>query len=173
MIIGCGGSGKSTLANKLSTLLNIEAIHLDQYYWNPGWVETKPEEWTKKVRFLVQKEKWVMDGNYGGTMDIRIPKADMIIFLNFPTFTCLRRVLKRTFKHLGKVRPGMPDECKERLDLIFIHYVLMYKRTRSKGLIRKLDGLRSTKNIYILENDKQVSQFLHKIEDDTYGTSTY
>ena len=45
LVLGPPGSGKSTLATKLSQVLNIEAIHLDKYYWKPNWVETERTEW--------------------------------------------------------------------------------------------------------------------------------
>ncbi|MEM6646980.1 MAG: hypothetical protein AAF730_12090 [Bacteroidota bacterium] len=83
IIIGSGGSGKSTLAKRLGEQLSLPVIHLDAHYWNPGWVETPPDAWAAKVDTLIKGEAWVMDGNYGGTMDARIARADTVIFLSF------------------------------------------------------------------------------------------
>lgn len=77
MIIGCCGAGKSTLARKLHAVAGLELIHLDRQYWKSGWIETEPEEWGEKVAGLVAKPNWIIDGNYGGTMDIRIKRADL------------------------------------------------------------------------------------------------
>jgi adenylate kinase family enzyme len=49
LVIGSGGSGKSTVAAQLGELLELEVNHLDKFYWNPGWVETAPDEWIKTV----------------------------------------------------------------------------------------------------------------------------
>ncbi|MDR2096312.1 MAG: hypothetical protein LBP76_12475 [Treponema sp.] len=71
MIIGSCGSGKTTLAIQLSNILKLPIIHLDKEYWKPGWVETSKEEWENKQNKLVLDENWIIDGNYGGTFDIR------------------------------------------------------------------------------------------------------
>jgi len=104
LLIGCGGSGKSTLSKKLEALLGIEVIHLDEYYWKPYWVESNKEEWANVVKKLMAGEKWIMDGNYGGTMDMRIKRADTIIFLNYSTFTCTSRIIKRVFQYRIRIR---------------------------------------------------------------------
>jgi len=117
MVIGCCGSGKSTFSKQLKAMLNLELIHLDQYYWKPHWVESDSAEWSNKVQELANKEAWIMDGNYAGTMKWRIARADTIIYLDRSTLTCLWRVIKRTIQHYGKSRPDMPEGCKERFDL--------------------------------------------------------
>ena len=85
MVIGCGGAGKSTFSKKLGQLTGLEVIHLDQYYWKPNWEESDKEEWNQLATQLATKPSWIMDGNYGGTMDIRIARADTIIYLDFST----------------------------------------------------------------------------------------
>jgi adenylate kinase family enzyme len=39
LVIGCCGAGKSTFSKKLLAILNVELIHLDQYYHKPNWEE--------------------------------------------------------------------------------------------------------------------------------------
>ncbi|MBA9086239.1 adenylate kinase family enzyme [Fontibacillus solani] len=75
MIIGSSGSGKSTFSRKLGEALNITVYHLDVYFWKPGWVETPREEWIEFNKQLVMKQKWIIDGYYGSTMDIRVHAA--------------------------------------------------------------------------------------------------
>ena len=120
MIIGCGGSGKSTLAKDLHKITGLELIHLDRIFWTPGWKELPREEWIEKnKKILAEKESWIMDGNYGSTMDMRLEKADTIIFMDTPTQVRLFRVLKRIVKHYGRSRPDMPDNCPEKSVLNF------------------------------------------------------
>ena len=163
MIIGCGGAGKSTLAQQLSTKLNLELIALDQLYWRPNWTETPKEEWIKIVEEAAQKKNWIMDGNYSGTMDLRIKKATHIIFLDFPTWLCLFRILKRTWRFYGQPRPEMPENCPERFDWGFTHYVLTYRRIRRPRILNRLKGLSNKKQLFILKNPKEVHQFLERI----------
>jgi len=60
--------------------------------------------------------------DYGRTMDIRIERADTIIYLDYSTLQCLWRITRRTWKYFGQERPDMHNECKERFDLDFYHY---------------------------------------------------
>jgi len=163
LIIGCGGAGKSTLALQIHEITNLPLIHLDQHYWLPNWTESTKKNWEKKVKQLVQQKSWIMDGNYGGSLHIRIPAADTIIFLNRSRWLCLRRVLSRWWKYRGKTRPDMPKNCPERLSLEFLLYVFSYQETRKPGILKKLSTLTSSHNIFILNNQKEINHFLNEL----------
>ena len=162
MIMGCSGAGKSTLARELHQLTQLEVIHLDQYYWKSNWIESEKAEWEKVVRILAQKEEWIMDGNYSSTMDIRVERADTLIYLDYPTLTCLWRITKRILQYYGQERPDMPLGCPERFDLEFYHYVATYNLTRRKKMLNRLKELPAEKAVFMLRNDGEVQQFLEK-----------
>ena len=163
LIVGCGGAGKSTLAKNMASHLNLPVIHLDQHYWNPGWVESNKEEWESKVSELIKADIWIMDGNYGGTLDMRIHRADTIIFLDRSRWVCLWNILKRWWKYRGMSRPDITEECPERLDLIFFHYILTYNNTRRPQMLKRLNNLKETHQILILRNRKQINQLLESL----------
>jgi len=81
LVIGSGGSGKSTFAKHMGQLLNIKVIYLDTLYWNFGWLETPKADWLKTVEELVKRDSWIIDGNYSGTLDLRLRACDTVIFL--------------------------------------------------------------------------------------------
>lgn len=107
ILIGSGGAGKSTLASKLGKKLNIEVFHLDQLFWKPNWEMTDREYQIEIQNDLIMKPTWIIDGNYGGTLDLRIKSADTIIFLDRNRFICIYQVLKRVKKYNGSSRPDM------------------------------------------------------------------
>ena len=78
IIIGCGGAGKSTLARKMGELTGIPVIHLDQLFWKPGWVERTREEFDPMIQRELEKEAWIMDGNFDRTMDERIKRCNAV-----------------------------------------------------------------------------------------------
>ncbi len=166
MIIGCCGAGKSTFAKKLQQKTGLPLFHLDQYYWKPNWVESSKEEWTATVQQLIQKEEWIMDGNYGGTMDQRIAAADSIIFLHYPTWLCFWRVLKRIYTYYGEVRPDMHEACRERLKLSFLSYVLHFNRIKSPKILQKLNQVKAHKSIFIASSDQELDVFLQNLKKD-------
>jgi adenylate kinase family enzyme len=163
MLIGSGGSGKSTLAQKLGKMLSIEVYHLDSLYWKPGWVATPKAEWKNIQENLIQKEQWIIDGNYTETMDIRLKAADAVIFLDSPRLVCLWRILKRRLKYAHKRRPDMAEGCPEHLDLEFIRWVWNFPKERKPEILHKLNAY-PDKDVIILHSSKEIDKWLNKIK---------
>lgn len=159
VVVGSGGSGKSTFSRELGRVTGIPVFHLDREYWRSGWQETPKEDWERRVGELLAGEDWIMDGNFGGTREMRMRAADTIIFLDLPRRVCLYRILKRTVKYYGKSRPDMTEGCNERFDLEFIGWVWSYKHRSRKRLLGELESIRD-KRVIILRNQRQVGEFL-------------
>jgi adenylate kinase family enzyme len=118
IIVGNSGSGKSFLSNELSTITGLPLIHLDVEYWRPNWEKTPKEEWVKKQTGFVSKEKWIIDGNYNSTMELRYKAADIIIFLDINRFICI----VSAFKRHGTKRTDLPQYLEEKLDFEFLQF---------------------------------------------------
>jgi len=161
VVIGSGGSGKSTFSRRLGEILNIEVIHLDKLFWRPNWERTPDDEWVEIVRRESSKESWIMDGNFGGTREIRFQAADTIVFLDLPRWLCTYRILKRTLFYRKGKRPDMADGCHERFDPEFILWVWNYP---SSGRVRVLQDLerQTERQIFILRTSKEVEGFLRE-----------
>ncbi|MDT9718609.1 DNA topology modulation protein [Paenibacillus sp. ClWae2A] len=163
LVIGSGGSGKSTLSQKLSNILDLPVIHLDTYFWNPKWVPKPNEEWDKIVEQFTNGDHWIIDGNYSRTMDIRIKKADLIIFLDMPRLLCSYRIIKRRIMYHNKTRPDMNAGCKEKLDWEFIKWVWNY-RTRSRmNTIKELEQVKEHQQVIIIKTRKQVNELIERL----------
>jgi adenylate kinase family enzyme len=135
LVVGSGGAGKSTFARALGAALQLPVIHLDRHYWRPGWVPTPAAEWNAVVAQLAAQDAWIMDGNYSGSLPVRLPRCDAMVFLDFPRTTCLWRVLKRRISATSHGRPDKADRCRERLTLEFVLWVWRYpKRSRRRIL---------------------------------------
>jgi len=163
LIIGSPGSGKSTFALKLGRMLNLPVKHLDSHFWNPGWIETPESEWREIVTELISGDKWIIDGNYSHTFDIRFPAADTIIFLDFPTRICMWRVFKRIFKGYGKVRSDLAVGCPEKIDFVFFKWVWTFRKKHRTQTLKLLDEYSKTKNIITITSSSQLSDYLENI----------
>ena len=72
LLIGCPGSGKSTLAKRIGKVTSLPVIHLDTIYWLPNWERRSIEEFDELLLNELNKETWVIDGNYNRTLDLRV-----------------------------------------------------------------------------------------------------
>jgi len=134
LVVGCAGAGKTTFAVRLARLLDLPVIHLDTEYWRPGWAHMPSDQWQTRVDELAARDTYVMDGNYGATLERRLVRADAVVFMDLPRGTCLRRVILRWLRYRGRTRPDLPPGCPERLDLQFLLWVWDFGR-RSRGRV--------------------------------------
>lgn len=162
LVIGSGGAGKSTFARRLGTVLDIEVIHLDMLYWRPGWVKMDEPDWLRTVQGLVARDEWIIDGNFGGTREMRFKAADTIIFLDIPRRVCMYRVLKRSVVYKNRTRPDMAEGCFERFDPEFLLWVWRFPKQGRKRLMADLQRL-SDKLIIVLSSTREADRFLQSL----------
>ncbi len=162
IIIGSGGAGKSTFARQLGAILKLEVIHLDSFYWSAGWVEMPKDSWRTTVEELLKRDSWIMDGNYGGTLDIRLAACDTVIFLDMPRLLCLWRVLKRLALYRKESRPDMAAGCPERVSWDFVKYIWDYPRKRKPAILEKLKSYSHAKQVATLKSQIEIESFLAK-----------
>jgi adenylate kinase family enzyme len=160
LVIGSGGAGKSTLSNQLGESLKIEVLHLDKFYWRPGWIETPKSEWVKTVEELLTRDAWIMDGNYLGTFDIRFETCDTVIFLDMPRTLCIWRALKRLLMYRNKRRPDMGAGCPEKFNLEFILWIWNYPLSTRPEIVKMLKSNPEGKNIIWLRSPSEANRFL-------------
>lgn len=162
LVIGSGGAGKSTFARKLGNVLDLDVLHLDQFYWKPGWIEPSKADWQRTLEQLLLREAWVMDGNYSGTLALRIAACDTIVFLDLPRLTCIWRICKRAAKYFGTARPDMTEGCPERLSLQFFAWIWNYHRRSRPKVLALLQAHQHNRRVIHLRSQREVDDFLNE-----------
>jgi adenylate kinase family enzyme len=109
IVTGMPGSGKSTFSSALSARTGLPVIHLDLHYWKPGWAKPSDDEWRVKQCSLLADDAWIADGNYHETLDLRLERADTVVVLDTPWWTCAGRAFVRGIRR--PVGTEMPDGC--------------------------------------------------------------
>jgi adenylate kinase family enzyme len=161
MVIGSGGAGKTEAAREIATALGLPLVHLDRLFWRPGWVRTPTDEWHRVMENLVASDRWVIDGNYGGTMDTRLAAADAVVFLDVPRLRCLTRLVKRALMNRGRSRDDMTPGCPERLTVEFVRWVWRYPTNHRPGILNKLKRFESDGGrVVVLRTDNEIRAFL-------------
>jgi adenylate kinase family enzyme len=167
-VIGCGGAGKSTLSRQLGAITGIEVIHLDKLHWKPGWTETPKEKWQSINEELVKGDSWIIDGNYGATMEIRLTAADTVIFLDYPRHVCIRRAFRRLFQG---PRPDIGPGCPEKFDLEFFRWIWSFRRTSRLSLLDKVERCCEGKDVITLHSPREAKRFLSRMHGEYRQTS--
>ena len=162
LVIGCGGAGKSTLSRQIGERLQLPVLHLDAHYWQPGWIEPNREDWAQTVAALTARDAWVMDGNYSGTLPMRLAACDRVVFLDLPRWRCLWRVCRRSLTYRGRTRPDMAEGCPERLEWAFFKWIWQFPRQtrpRLEAMLAQVQG----KQVIRLRSPGEVRGFLREL----------
>lgn len=158
MVIGCPGSGKSTFSRKLHKMTGLPLFHLDMMYWNPDRTTVDKSVFRERLSNVIQKDEWIIDGNYGSTMELRMQACDTVVFLDYPLEVCLNGIVERR----GKPRTDMPwiEDAEE--DAEFIEFIKNYNIESRPKVMRLLDKY-SHKDIYIFNNRDETDKFLNQM----------
>lgn len=159
-IIGPGGAGKSTFAKRLGQQLKREIIHLDRLYWRPNWTPTPRQEWVTLQKQLIQPEEWIIDGNFHKTLDLRLAAADTIIFLDFPRWLCLWRIISRRIRYNGKTRFDLGGHNTERITFMFLMRTIFYS---SRVIHQKVQALNPKAHLIVLRSQAEVERYLESL----------
>ncbi len=158
MVIGCPGSGKSTFSQKLHKITGVPLFHLDMLYWNSDRTTVDKAVFRERLLNTIQNNEWIIDGNYGSTIELRLQACDTVFFLDYPLDVCLGGVAERR----GKVRPDMPwVEYEE--DAEFIEFIKNYN-SQSRPEIMELLGKYSEKDVHIFKSRNEADEFLNQIK---------
>ena len=155
IVIGCTGSGKSTVSRALHNKTGIPLYHLDMMYWNADKTTVEKSVFLERLSAVLEKDEWIIDGNYGSTMELRMAACDTVIFLDYPLEVCLAGIKERR----GKPRSDMPwIEIEE--DAEFIEFIKNFNEQQKPKVLELLEKY-SDKNIVIFKSREQADAFLN------------
>ena len=157
MVIGCPGSGKSTFARALHRRTGLPLFHLDLMNWNPNGTAVDKPVFRARLMDAVRQDEWIIDGNYGSTMEVRLRACDTVFFLDYPVEICLSGIMERR----GKARPDMPW-VEETEDPELIEFIKDYP-VQSRPGVMELLGRYPQKDIHIFQSRAEADDFLARL----------
>lgn len=154
----CGGSGKSHLARSLGSVLGITPVHLDSLYYDADWKPLDKEKFADLQRDLVTGSRWIIDGNYASSLPIRLRSADTVIFLDLPSWVCLRGILQRRLRHgRGQHQAiGVYD----RITWDFVRYIISYQRKMAPRVRTLITDHAGGAQVVILRSRRAARRYL-------------
>jgi adenylate kinase family enzyme len=96
LVVGTSSTGKTMYASRLSKILDVPRIELDELYWSHDWKPKPKAEFVRLVEHAATQPDWIVDGNYSAVREQLWSKATLIIWLNYSLTLSLWRGFKRT-----------------------------------------------------------------------------
>ena len=157
IVIGCPGSGKSTFAKALHKITGIPLVHLDMLFWNADKTTVERSVFRERLEKVLTQSRWIIDGNYASTMELRLQNCDTVFFLDYPLEVCLEGIRERR----NKPRSDMPwVETEE--DPEFMAFVKRF-HTEGRPEILELLGKYPDKTVYTFTSREDADQFLAQL----------
>ena len=156
IVIGCPGSGKSTFSRMLHDKTGISLYHLDMMYWNSDRTTVEKNVFRERLLNVLNKDEWIIDGNYASTMEMRIEMCDTVILLDYPLDICLDGIRQRR----GKRRLDMPWIENEE-DAEFMEFIKNFDRHQRPNIFNLLEKYRD-KNIIIFKSREDSEHFFEE-----------
>jgi len=148
LIIGSPGSGKTFFSNKLAKSFHYDVYHWDDLYWDTGWERAPEDEIIKKIKEILKKPRWILEGNYFHYVyQERIIAADAVLLVKASSFLCFWRVIIRYFKILFGNDLFLPanirnDSCsrkqKAHFDFKFLKFVIYFKKSTLPNMLNQM-----------------------------------
>jgi len=161
ILVGNSGSGKSWLSKRIAERTGYPLFHLDKEHWKPDMVMAPREERIARQKEIISGEKWIIDGNFDSTMEIRFAAADLIIFFDINRLICISGVIKRN----KKKRTDMPDYWEEpklfgKEFFKFCKYIWQFPKTAGRKTIIDLHEKYPEKEFLHIKSRRKVKKLL-------------
>ena len=158
VVIGCSGSGKSVFSRKLRDVTGLMLYYLDMIWHKPDGTNISREEFDEKLRSIMSRDSWIIDGNYQRTLETRIKACDTVFLFDLPTETCIEGALSR----IGKRREDMPWFENE-LDPQFRQWIESFRENQLPEIYRLLEKYKNGRQIVVFRTREQADKFIEKL----------
>lgn len=155
IVIGCPGAGKSTFARKLRDLMGLPLYYLDMLWHKPDKTNISREEFDTRLKEIVETEKWIIDGNYGRTLEMRLKACDTVFLMDLPVDLCLAGAQSR----IGKKREDMPWVETE-FDEEFKQWIIDFPQNEMPTVYELLQKYRNQKDIFVFKSREEAENYL-------------
>jgi len=159
IVIGSPGAGKSVFSKKLREVTNLPLYHLDMLYHNEDGTHISKEELEEKLKEIFKEDKWIIDGNYQRTLEMRIKECDTVFLLDFQTKICLEGAKSR----IGNNRDDLPW-IEEKLDEEFEQRIINFSRDKLPKIYELLNKYKNNLNITIFKTREEADNYIEKLK---------
>ena len=155
IVIGCPGSGKTTFAKRLREKTGLPLFHLDAIWHRADGGHIEREDFDLRLTEILEKDRWIIDGNYGRTLKRRLLACDTVFLFDLPTSVCLEGALSR----LGQKREDLPFTDTV-LDPLFALEIEGFQKEKLPLIYDLLDSCGGDKTVVVFKSREDGDRFL-------------
>ena len=160
IIIGCPGSGKTSFAEKLNKCTGLPLYYLDAIWHKPDKTHISREEFDERIKEIFNQDKWIIDGNYKRTIEMRLKECDTVFLFDLPTEICLQGVTER----IGKDRYDLPW-LETEFDPEFKTFIEEFPNDTLPYIYELLNKYKDDKNIIIFKSRNDSDEYIKKMDE--------
>ena len=158
IIIGCPGSGKTTFAEKLQKCTGLPLYYLDAIWHKPDKTHIPREEFDRRIGEIFETPRWIIDGNYKRTIEMRMKQCDTVFLFDLPVEVCLQGVTDR----VGKERYDLPW-LETELDPEFKQFIEDFPKDTLPYIYELIEKYKDDKRVIIFKSREEADGFIEKL----------
>lgn len=155
IVIGCPGAGKTTFADRLNKITGLPLYHLDAIWHKPDKTHIPREEFDQRIGEIFATDKWIIDGNYKRTIEMRLKQCDTVFLFDLPAEICLQGAAER----IGKGRYDLPW-IETELDPEFRKFIEDFPNDTLPYIYELLDKYKEGRHIVIFRSREEAEEYL-------------
>ena len=160
IVIDCPGSGKTTFAEKLNKCTGMPLYYLDTIWHKPDKTHISREEFDEKITEIFKTDKWIIDGNYKRTIEMRLKECDTVFLFDLPTDVCIQGAIER----IGKGRYDMPW-IETEFDPEFRKFIEKFPIDTLPYIYELIERYKDSKQIIIFKSRQEADAFIERYEE--------
>ena len=158
IVIGCPGSGQTTFAEKLRDKSRLPLFYLDAIWHKPDRTHISREEFDQRIQEIFATDKWIIDGNYNRTVEMRLKECDTCMLFDLPTEVCIQGATER----IGKGRYDLPWIEKE-LAPEFEGFIKEFSEKSLPKIYDLIEKYRAEKEVIIFKTRQETDEYLKRL----------
>ncbi|MET1063976.1 MAG: adenylate kinase [Arthrobacter sp.] len=140
LFYGVTGSGKSSAARAYAEATGLPEFSADDDIgWLPGWKQRTDQEQRDIAAGIAAQDRWVLDSAYGVWRDAVLPRAELVVGLDYPRWLSLARLVRRSLRR-AITREAVCNGNRETLARLFIDDSII--RWHFRSFTRKREVMR-------------------------------
>ncbi len=155
LVIGCPGAGKSSFARGLREKSGLPLYYLDMIWHLPDRTTVTREEFDRRLEEILREDRWIIDGNYGRTLERRLMRCDTVFLLDLPVEVCLEGAKER----VGKQREDLPWK-EEELDPEFRRWIIDFPKEQLPRIYELLEQYKEGRRIIVFRSREEADEWL-------------